>query len=240
MTEIAKYINLITWDSDFFGFKVGICSPLIPSNMLDEVLEFCKKEGYKLVYLFIDPGNSYLNQAAIKNGGVLIDQRVTFKMTLKKPFEINSHIVIAKTDLLTPELLDIVLQTGLYSRFYNDSHFGKSKYEELYTLWILKSLRKELADEVIYYLNGDTIIGYLTLQFKENVGYINLVGVNMHQQGEGIGKALLAKAVNLSLDNNCSSLEVATQLMNKKACNFYESFGFIQSNMKSIYHFWLQ
>lgn len=240
MQELAKYINYISWDSDFFGYKVGMLSKDIPANILSETLSICRNDGYRLIYFKTESDDAYVHQAVLNNSGQLADQKITYCIPLEQRFStISNQIVSSDCKVITPELLDIVLQTGLLSRFNTDSNFGKAKYEELYTVWISRSLKKEIADEVIFYMIGGIIAGYLTLQFDKNIGHISLVGVDPHQQGKGIGKELLAKAVNLSLDNNCQTLEVPTQDVNIQACRFYESFGFQPYKKEFIYHFWL-
>ena len=240
MAKPEQFIKHITWDSEFFGYKIAELSRDIPSDLVREALSFLKYNKFRLVYFNIQPDNAPLHKAAIDNGGVLAVQKVIFTMELVNQYPTSKQIVVSDSEVLTTELLDIVLQTGLHSRFRTDPEFGKAKYEELYTLWIIKSLRKELADEVVLYMHDGVVIGYLTLQFKPDKGVINLVGVNSNKQGKGIGKELLAKAVNLCLEKEYHTLEVATQAANIQACRFYENTGFTIARTENIYHFWLK
>jgi dTDP-4-amino-4,6-dideoxy-D-galactose acyltransferase len=197
MAKPEQFITHITWDSEFFGYNIAELSRDIPSDLVGEALSFLTHNKYRLVYFNIQPDNAPLHRAALDSGGFLADQKVTFRMELANQYPTSEQLVISDSEVLTPELLDIVLKTGIHSRFKTDRVFGKAKYEELYKLWIVKSLRKELADEVVFYKQAGVVIGYLTLQFRTGNGHISLMGVDSHQQGKGIGKELLGKAVNL-------------------------------------------
>jgi len=240
MTKPEQFITHISWDSEFFGYKIAELSRDIPPDLVGEALSFLTQNEYRLVYFNIQPDNAPLNGAAINSGGILADQKVTFRKELANRYSTNEHVIVSDSELLAPELLDIVLQTGIHSRFKTDPVFGIAKYEELYKLWIVKSLRKELADEVVLYKQDGVVIGYLTLQFRAGNGHISLVGVDSLQQGKGIGNELLGKAVNLCLDKEYHTLDVATQAANIQACRFYENFGFTIAQTENIYHFWLK
>jgi len=240
MAKLEYFISHIYWDSKFFGYKIAELSCDIPSALVGEVLSFLKQNDYRLVYFKIHPENAPLHRAALDNGGFLADQKVIFRMELTNRYPTNEQAIVSDTEVITPELLDIVLQTGIHSRYRTDPGFGIAKFEELYKIWIIKSLRKELADEVVLYKQDGVVIGYLTLQFRRGNGHISLLGVDSHQQGKGIGKKLLGKAINLCLDKEYDTLDVTTQAANIQACRFYENFGFRIAQTLDIYHIWLK
>lgn len=240
MSDTEKHINHLKWDSDFLGFKVGEIHNAINAGFLDEILIYCKKKEYRLIYFRTDDLDYGLYDTAIKNKGFIADRRVTYRILLKEQcYQECPNIIKAYSTKVTPDLLKIVLETGAFSRFNTDPNIGRSKYEELYSIWIEKSLTKELADEVFFYILNNVIVGYLTLQISINQVLIKLIGVDQLQRGKGIGKELLKKAVSIGLEYKCNTLEVATQYSNKPACLFYENFGFIPAKKENIFHFWL-
>lgn len=240
MPDVKNHINYISWDSEFFGFKIGEIKEYPKEIMIRELIEYCKENGYKLLYVKTESIEQSKHESLIENNGILADQKIIYRMPLTMQYqEVSNHVLISDCREISPELLEIVLQTGKFSRFNTDVNFGREKYEKLYTLWINKSIKKEIADEVVYYIENGEIQGYFTLSYSQDIGLIGLFGVNPKHQRKGIGKELLKKAVNLSLNRKCKILQVSTQFLNEQACLFYENFGFSTHMKELIYHFWL-
>jgi dTDP-4-amino-4,6-dideoxy-D-galactose acyltransferase len=240
MSISKDYVVYRTWDSNFFGYKIGQIESFSSDNLLSETLERSRQAGYKLLYIKTDSCNQDLHQSLLQNRGRLVDKKITYRFFLSSNFEIDSeNIKLNNTDQLSPALLNIVLQTGIYSRFYTDPGFDYAQYKELYTQWIKQSLNKELADEVILFVDDGNILGFLTLKVEFEIGKIVLIGVDSKQHRRGIGKQMMMKASNLSIERSCSNLEVVTQQDNIPACQFYKNFGFHIYKEEFIYHFWL-
>lgn len=240
MDDLEKYINLLSWDSGFFGYKVGEVKNSPQASFLNEILDFCRQTGFRLIYLRAEDSNPHIKEFIFKNNGTLADQKITYRMPITLHYKnISANISISNPGIVSPDLLKIALQTGEFSRYNTDKKFGRDKFEDLYSTWIEKSIRKEIADEVVFYIENGIIKGYCTLTFIQNIGHISLFGVDSDHRRKGIGKELLKQTVNLCIDRKCEILEVATQLGNEPACKFYENFGFQVYKKELIYHFWL-
>ena len=151
-------IKKLDWDSSFFGYKVGLM-------ILDTVSfnkEDFKKEAitYKLVYLYC---NEIINDEEFK----LVDEKVTFykkiktnEISLLKIHKIKSFD-LDQDDLTS--LIELGLQSGVYSRFNVDTTFSNNEFERLYREWILNSINYKLSFEVLIAVDGNNrLLGFIT------------------------------------------------------------------------------
>ena len=135
------YYKILEWDSNFFGFKVVKILPnYLDVKTLDNTLEIMKSENVSLVYWATNDNNSETKNFIQSLGGILVDKKVTFSMEIVKGMNVEANIdnSIEEYKLPVPneELETLSLESGKYSRFNVDKKIGKSKYEELYKLWI--------------------------------------------------------------------------------------------------------
>src|SRR5690606_27130927 len=61
------------------------------------------------------------------------------------------------------QLLQLTLESGEYSRFAIDKNFVNNEYRKLYTKWIENSIDKINAIEVLLAVEGESILGFVTL-----------------------------------------------------------------------------
>lgn len=228
-------IELLSWDSRFFKYKVG----RVTSSHLQDALRDAKKEGIKLLYLFVDPKNKELNKSAIVNGGGLVDEKVTFVANVQKAQDSNiDEGIVPYEGELTDELLSLALQSGEYSRYKIDTHFVHNEFERLYTEWIKKSLSHEIAKEVLVYKSNMREVGLLTLGEKDKRADIGLLAVDANFRGKSVGTKLIQAAMKRAKALGFDEIQVATQKKNEIACRFYTKNGFVQERIDNIYHFW--
>ncbi|RZK20313.1 MAG: GNAT family N-acetyltransferase, partial [Flavobacterium sp.] len=137
------------------------------------------------------------------------------------------------------EILDLTLQSGVYSRFSLDSNFKNDEYEKLYTEWINKSISKEVAVEVLVKNIDNTVVGFSTLTQKSDyLADIGLVAVDSKYRGRGIGKEVILNTILEAHNRGFKSIQVVTQLDNGPANTLYQSSGFSKESIKYIYHLW--
>lgn len=224
-------MSRLNWDSDFFGLNIG-------KLVLSDEDEFLKPDiegllDYDLVYIFANHG--YKMPVV---GANLVDCKVIYKKSISRNVETNSNVVAFSENKPSPDLYELALQSGEYSRFRLDNKMPAGSYEKLYRKWIEQSVCKAMADEVLcYYYNGK-IVGMVTLAVKDNVGCIGLVAVDSLCRGLGIGSALLESVDSYLFGTGVRVVEVATQLDNTKACSWYEKNGYVVDSMTDIYHWW--
>jgi dTDP-4-amino-4,6-dideoxy-D-galactose acyltransferase len=230
-------IELLEWDSDFFGIKTGRFF-LSKETGWDEN----ELKNWDLVYIFVEPADMSNNLLLQQKGVPLVDEKITYIMNVSKVKETKdnaSHIYSYFSSTNDEKVISIGIQSGIYSRFNIDPNFSKAKFKELYAMWMKKSINREIANEVVVYTTEENeIAGVITLGEKNNNADIGIIAVDNNFRGQNIGKALIQEAVNYSIRKNYSSLQVVTQKNNQAACKFYERCGFTEKHVINIYHYW--
>jgi dTDP-4-amino-4,6-dideoxy-D-galactose acyltransferase len=233
-------IRFKQWDSEFFGYPVGILSysdELTPSFLH----RLITTSSYRLVYAFVAPGDSVANATLQKAGGFWSDTKIVYtkKSTLT---DLPENPFIRRLDAKQEEnyaaLLALALASGIHSRFKTDPHFTNNEFQRLYQAWLDRSLEGSMADHVWIYQQEGEVAGFVTDIRKENIVEIGLIAVNSTFRGLGIGSSLLAHVEALAKAKAASAVEVATQRANGGACRFYEQNGYRVKEEINIYHFW--
>ncbi len=236
--------NYLEWDTNFFGFKVAkINHNILNFNDLTSILDFLKKDNCRLIYWSVNPDNLESNNAAINNNGILIDEKITYEISLKNLNLQNNvfHPNISEYIYSSPnqELIDLAIQSGEYSRFKLDKKFLPNNFKNLYKIWIENSVSREIAELVLVYKINESISGMITLKSVNNTGLIGLMGVDKQFRGQKIGYELITAAKIYFFNKNYNYLYVVTQKKNLKSCKFYEYCGFKKIKSENFYHFWL-
>jgi len=231
------YIKHLSWDSNFFAKKIGkiICNnPVELPNLLNKA----KYDNYELIYVFGNE-NCYVENEIVKRyNGKLMDKKVLYQKKITGLLPLLEQIE-NYTGNLTKELEELAYVSGGYSRFKLDKNFRKDNFYQMYKIWIERSIKKEIADNVFVVKGDNTIKGMVTLKIEGNTGRIGLIAITLANQGKGYGKALINTCENELLRKNIVNLEVATQIDNTQACRFYEKCDFKIKEVTNIYHFWI-
>lgn len=230
-------IELLTWDSGFFGYKVGKIIDFFTD--IEEIISFAKKENYRLLYAFISENNDFLAKKYTTNKGVLVDEKITFLQNIPTIKIENDLTSTYESEIIDEKLLQIGLQSGIYSRFNVDKNFKNKEFERLYRIWIKNSVQKLIAEKVIIQKIDNNIVGLLTLGIKNNKADIGILAVDENFRGKKIGKNLILRAFEESKKIGQKQIQVVTQKANENACNFYQKMGFEIEKTENIYHFWI-
>jgi dTDP-4-amino-4,6-dideoxy-D-galactose acyltransferase len=131
-------IQLLDWDTNFFGYKVGRLALL--NNQEPEIIQI-KKDDYRLIYIFTQ---QKIEEQQLKMlGADLYDIKIEFikeaKSIANNAIE-NDKVEIKPISILTDSLFHLVLESGVHSRFKQDKHFVNHEFERLYKAWIEKTL----------------------------------------------------------------------------------------------------
>ena len=240
MTMDARYKEL-PWDSEHFHCRVAaITDPGLDDDALRAVLSDLRQKGFRLVYH--TPAQPLANDALIRAfDGIMADEKVTFAKDLEdeSSITVDPHIHSYTAQTVSAELLQLALDAGLYSRFRVDSHFRNNEYALLYRIWIERSVRREIAHEVIVYEEDGHLLGMVTMGEKNNRGDIGLVAVSERARGRGIGKKMMQAAEADFHSRGYRHIQVVTQGINEAACKLYSGAGFYLDEKIYYYHFWL-
>ena len=168
-------IQLLDWDSNFFGYKVGKLN-LSKTDFIN--LNKIETKSFDLIYLFVEQNiDEYLFYQC---RGELQDIKIEFAKHVN--FKDNNlsetvNITIKPIVILTDELFHLVLESGVFSRFKQDKNFVNNEFERLYRAWIDKSINDRNGKVIGAFIN-DELIGFISLSLKLGVLDIGLIAVH--------------------------------------------------------------
>jgi dTDP-4-amino-4,6-dideoxy-D-galactose acyltransferase len=239
---MGKSFKILEWDSQFFGYKIAsIIDSDLKLTELEIIMKELKLQGVRLAYCFVNPEDEISNKNLKKVSGLLVDEKITFSTSITETdiYTGSDFIKPYNLNYTSDRIKSIALQSGIYSRFRVDSNFKNNEYERLYTEWIDKSVQREIAEEVLVYLENEDEKGLITLAIRGNTGSIGLLAVDNEERGKSIGKKLVHSALIYFKEKRVNIVEVVTQVENKGACGFYRSLGFEVKSIVNIYHLWI-
>ena len=222
-------IKKLDWESDFFGYEIAKIE-IFDSSNIEQIPKIIFQSPFLLVQLFskIDLSNFLkLNP---------IDIKLTYSKKLLESRSLKNVFIKSANEDLDGSLARLAKEAGKYSRFKKDKILNL-KFEKMYELWMNKSLKRELASEVLIHQN-EKINGMITVKKKNDEAIISLISVKSDMKNKGIGTHLLKGVENWSIDLNLKKISVTTQQENFKACAFYEKNNFIIREKIYVYHFW--
>lgn len=237
----TKY-ELLEWDSNFFDFKVAkITDKKINKVELEKIINKLKKIHTKLVYWAASINNEDLSIIEKTNNAFLTGQKVIYVKNIntahnssnnRSSFKIEKY----KENKPEQELIDLVIDGAEYSRFYVDPKITKKQYEELHKLWITNSVKD---NDLFVSRDKNKIIGFVSLNQKNNRGNIDFIAVDKLFRGKGLATALLNQAHQWFSENKYKQVQAVTQKENDASCKMYEKIGYVIEKTENFYHFWI-
>lgn len=232
-------MKILEWDSDFLGIKVA-------SNTIDSMHHKTfstlkgemNKKGIDLCYLVSsDPLSEIdLNSENITTHSEIIlftKTELTYKSELK-----HKIAVFHKDEFISERFYKIVIGAGHKSRFKKETKFVQNEFERLYRLWIERSVKRIIADEVLVVKIKDDVVGMVTFKISNKILTIGLIGVDPDYRGHNIGTSLINAIENYAIEQKITRINVSTQGDNTGAINFYDKNHYVIENNKFIYHLW--
>jgi hypothetical protein len=107
--------ELLKWDSDFFSLPVGkISNRNFSKEEFYQLLQNAKTNKIRLLYWFTMPENSQQQIIATQNGGLLVDEKITYYKNIKSIHKDSVHPNIRSYDTEQPddELISLALQSA--------------------------------------------------------------------------------------------------------------------------------
>jgi len=234
--------QILDWDTNFFGITVArINKKKLSKQELLNVLLKLKANNIRLVYYLSD---HFVEKNIIKEfNGNLADHKTTFSIDFKLQDWSKDPLdyVVEPYSQSSPikDMEDLAVQSGKYSRFSVDKNIPREKFLTLYTTWINRSLRKEIAEEVLIIRESNQVVGLITLGNKNGRGDIGLIAVDKKYRGKKYGEKLVRAAQLWFVKNGYNFGQVITQESNVPACNLYKKCGYTLKKVEYFYHFWL-
>ncbi len=228
------------WDSAFFGYPVASLELHSPATTWAEVASSIREascRNIRLLYLFLSPVDDVV-RSALQENVRYVGRKVDYVKDVPSSISMVPDPEIVPCRSFSVALERLALQSGEFSRFRLDRGFHQQEFERLYHEWLTSSIAN--MDEKCVFIAGDESHpkGMITLE-RSDILRIGLFAVDPMQQRQGIGRKLMKRAEHFCTQHHVKKLYVATQADNRKACLFYESWGFKINNETDVFHVWL-
>lgn len=227
------------WDSNFFGYKVAkIYKNFInEKNYLESMQALRDSEVEFAQYtseVELSSEISHNPYYSLK----LVVSRVPIIKKMENIYSFHKNIEIYNKEYPEKELIELAQLAGSQGRFGNDENIPTEKYYELFKNWIINSVNKKLATNVLVYRVNGKIIGFITINVDGEKGSAPLLAVNREHEGFGVSFALMRAAETVLVKHGCTSVMSGTQDLNKKALKVFERYGFKFQKKEYVYHLW--
>lgn len=217
-------LQLLAWDSEFFGLPIGRASPGVP---LDALAAAACDLGLQCVYL--EAGERLKTHPACDV--VVVDERVELiaSTTGSEPEPDVRDGLAGDIEALSPAV-DLVAS---WSRFARDPRFGPSEARRLYQRWLEQAATGSERLGIVE--TEDRATGFVTVReaTRPSIGLIST-----SRPGKGHGSQLVRWAKHVARD--AGELEVATQADNAAALRLYSQHGFRRHREVFVHHVWLK
>lgn len=239
--EIIVPVTILEWDSQFFGKKIGrVTGSKLDPQKAAIINTWSEKNQVDCLYFLATSDDPQTSQTAENDRYHWVDNRVTLANKLQEPISVSSNPAqIRQAQENDIESLRIISRNNhLDSRFYFDGHFDRDKCDELYAVWIEKSVRGG-ADQVLVWVEDRQPIAYVTGRItRDGSGSVELVGVHPAWQGKGIGYQLTMHLLAWFQKQRSNHVIVVTQGRNIGAQVLYQRCGFVTVSIELWYHKW--
>lgn len=223
---IMNQFEKLPWDSEFFGFAVG---KVTVSDELKNIGELLTSIPFRLLYVF--------SKQNLNIESVISSKMITYGRTLENTAYVGESEFYSDLEPMSM-LFNLAYISGKYSRFNVDPYIQETKFRELYRQWVINSVNKSFADEIIVRKINDEIVGMITVKKQSERGQIGLFAVGDEFQGKGIGRDLILCGMHYLQKIGCKEVTVQTQKENMDACRFYEKLDYKTYNEEYVYHYW--
>lgn len=236
-------LRLLEWDTNFFGFPVArvVNSQARPAE-LREVVSQMQSRQIPLAYWFADQPSPESQAEVLALGGALVDEKLTFVTSLAEPQQQGSvHATVIepfREGMPLSDLKQLAVDSGVYSRFFVDPKFPRASARAMFEEWMLRSVNRAAADEVLVIRQGVDIVGMVTIGRAGDRASIGLLAVAERCRGQQFGQALVNAAQNWSRDRAFTQMQVVTQRANVAAQRLYVKCGFELEKQEACYHIW--
>lgn len=234
---------VLPWDSEFFGFRVARISSTEGGAGLATLGAELREAGVELAYWFGESAPAESERAALASvGGILVDEKVTYVTSELRPVVSDGtelRVDSVPAGQTSAALTELAIQASALSRFGADPNIPKSKVAELYSIWMDRSVKRELAFDVLAATSrDDAVAGMVTLGERAGRGDIGLVAVDSRWRGRGVGELMVRAALDAFSRRGFRSVQVVTQGANVAACRLYAKCGFALEQTQFVYHIW--
>lgn len=240
-TNLTPLASILEWDSRFFGKTIArVTGPRLDPALASQIDAWAQANRVDCLYFLAAVDDPQTARAAEDAGYHLTDIRVTLEHRLAGPFTPpGQYPQIRPAHPADIDALRAISRNNHRdSRFYYDGHFDREKCDELYAIWIEKSVRGS-ADQVLVWQEAGRAVAYVTGKLlPDGSGSVDLVGVHPDWQGRGIGLKLTKQLLAWFHQQGAPRVTVVTQGRNIGAQVLYQRCGFVSLSTELWYHKW--
>lgn len=227
-------IQILDWDSGFFGFTIG---KLLPASHLlidGPMIEKWRNLGIRCLYIDAAPDIKVTNNT----DAILVD--VGSRCLMRRdtqPSSLDPDVIPVKR--MTNALLQLGILSGEHSRFIRDTHFPQERSKALYTTWISESLHGKMGDEIFIIGDEEHPEGFITCTNKKEYLHIGLMAILSTSRNKGLSKKLLTAADHFAQQHELPYMILYTQHDNERAQHVFGINGFMCMSKMQQYHLWI-
>jgi ribosomal protein S18 acetylase RimI-like enzyme len=191
-------------------------------------LKDCRDQGIRFLSLRLPEDERTALHAAESVGFKVLESYLSFTRSMENAPPEDGRIRVARPDEMEP-VADLASRAFRYNRFMSDSLIPDRLARHSRSEWVRNSFKGRA--EAIYVAEDDgELAGFLLLRSKNNnqgkkVGVIDLIAVDSHHAGKGLGIGLVSAAIH-HYNQEADYIEVGTQAKNIPAANLYIKSGF--------------
>ncbi len=120
-------------------------------------------------------------------------------------------------------------------RYYRDPMISKAAASRMKRDWAANYFRGQRGRWMVVARDGGRVVGFLQLLYLDGrYMFIDLIAVAPSHMGQGVGKAMIAYAVDHCPD--VDTVIVGTQAVNIPAARLYETMGFRLTSLQHVFH----
>jgi TDP-D-fucosamine acetyltransferase len=235
---IAWSVEVLDWDSRFFGLKIGkLAGPPGSSLELQDALNVARRDRIDCLYALVPTEALEAGWILERAGFVARDVRLEFTRSLAPqagPADVRHW---AEADL--PALEKISETAFGATRFAADPGFPRDAVARFYRTWVTNSCRG-FAQAVLVEGPVGSPFGFVTLHHDQDASAarIGLIGIASEHRSKGVGSRLIAAAMSWAAGLDCGEMRVAIQAGNVGAQRLYQRAGFTTVSASTWYHGW--
>jgi dTDP-4-amino-4,6-dideoxy-D-galactose acyltransferase len=234
-------IEILDWDTDFFGFRIARAKATsLTASMAETLLAECESNSVRCLYFLADSADVGTIELLERTGFELKDVRLTL---IQKAPALGATAAAVDIRPATAGDLDLLRRIAREShrdtRFFADKQFSRRRCGDLYDTWIQKSCTSGYADIVLVAEVEGNAAGYITCKMVgPQIGQIGLLAVAAQRRGGGTGQRLIHGALGWFVEQGASEVITITQGGNIAAVRAYERCGFLAERMQLWFHRW--
>jgi dTDP-4-amino-4,6-dideoxy-D-galactose acyltransferase len=163
----------------------------------------------------------------LSNNFKLVESEINFVRVVEdKELSSSCERIMYADSKDVAEVTKVAENAYSFSRF-REPWFNKMEQNKLYSTWLSKAILGEFDDFcLIYRAEAGNIAGFVTLKINADNATIGLIAVSRQFSRQGVGHSLLTAVNNYCVENNLAYINVATQISNVSAINFYLNSGY--------------